>query len=93
LKKEVRQRRDQSWPEQKTRENNLTTAHGNPVRRPTKKTTNNMRNITCILTVATLCAAKVFATTPLGTAFTYQGKLNDSGVPANGIYDSGVRPA
>ena len=48
-----------------------------------------MKNITCILTVATLCAAKVFATTPLGTAFTYQGKLNDGGVPANGIYDLG----
>ena len=28
-----------------------------------------------------------FAQTPLGTAFTYQGRLNDGGSPANGVYD------
>src|SRR5438876_3433062 len=31
-----------------------------------------------------LCAAH---SAPLGTAFTYQGRLNDNGNPANGIYD------
>jgi len=25
--------------------------------------------------------------TPLGTAFTYQGRLSDGGAPASGIYD------
>jgi hypothetical protein len=35
---------------------------------------------------ATLCAASTLAA-PLGTAFTYQGRLTDNGQPANGSYD------
>jgi hypothetical protein len=38
------------------------------------------------LTVAALCAAEAFAA-PMGTAFTYQGRLNDGGQPANNLYD------
>lgn len=35
------------------------------------------------ITIATV----VYAGTPLGTAFTYQGRLKDGGSPANGTYD------
>jgi hypothetical protein len=34
-----------------------------------------------------LGAPSSFATLPLGTGFTYQGRLNDGGAPANGNYD------
>jgi len=34
-----------------------------------------------------LCLALPVAAAPLGTAFTYQGQLKDSGLPANAIYD------
>jgi hypothetical protein len=40
-----------------------------------------------LLTMAALCAIKTSAATPLGTGFTYQGRLNDAGAPANGNYD------
>ncbi len=46
-----------------------------------------------ILTIAVLalclvvCRAKVGAAAPMGTAFTYQGQLNDGGKPADGVYD------
>src|SRR5262245_39752127 len=39
------------------------------------------------LAVAMLCVASTVAVPPLGTAFTYQGRLNDGGQPANGNYD------
>ena len=45
-----------------------------------------MKHILLTLTLAALCAAKTFAA-PMGTAFTYQGRLNDGGAPANGSYD------
>jgi Kelch motif protein len=32
-------------------------------------------------------AAPAAAAPPVGTAFTYQGRLSDNGVPANGLYD------
>jgi hypothetical protein len=32
-------------------------------------------------------SAPVFAQTPLGTAFTYEGRLTEGGAPANGSYD------
>ncbi len=35
----------------------------------------------------TLCLAPPAAAATLGTAFTYQGQLKDSGQPANGLYD------
>jgi hypothetical protein len=38
---------------------------------------------TCIA----LLAAPAFAQAPLGTSFTYQGRLADAGNPANGLYD------
>src|SRR5262245_57432343 len=39
------------------------------------------------LAVATLCVANTLAVGPLGTAFTYQGRLTDGAQPANGNYD------
>jgi len=44
------------------------------------------KSILIPLTVAALCAAETFAA-PMGTAFTYQGRLNDGGQPANNLYD------
>ncbi len=43
------------------------------------------RTVLCGLAV--LLVAPVVAQTPLGTSFTYQGRLTDAGNPANGIYD------
>jgi len=40
-----------------------------------------------LLAALFLSAASVRAADPLGTAFTYQGRLNDGGTPANGNYD------
>lgn len=40
-----------------------------------------------LLTITSLCAIDAMATTVLGTGFTYQGRLNDGGTPANGTYD------
>src|SRR5262245_44762003 len=37
--------------------------------------------------VATLCVAQALAVAPLGPAFTYQGRVTDGAVPANGNYD------
>src|SRR5690349_15335049 len=45
-----------------------------------------MKNPLFALAAAVLCAAQTFAA-PIGTAFTYQGRLNDGGAPANNIYD------
>lgn len=45
-----------------------------------------MKNSLFALAVAALCAAETFAA-PMGAAFTYQGRLNDGGTPANNIYD------
>jgi hypothetical protein len=39
------------------------------------------------LAMAAFCATQAIAVGPLGTSFTYQGRLNDSGQPANGNYD------
>jgi N-acetylneuraminic acid mutarotase len=54
-----------------------------------KTTTSNertMKKILLAIIVAAFCAARTFAA-PLGTGFTYQGRLNDGGAPANGGYD------
>jgi hypothetical protein len=40
--------------------------------------------IACLLLTSLACVPRTFAQ---GTAFTYQGQLNDSGAPARGIYD------
>jgi hypothetical protein len=45
-----------------------------------------MKSYLISLTAVALCAAETFAA-PLGTGFTYQGRLNDGGLPANGAYD------
>jgi len=45
-----------------------------------------MKSLFVSLTVAALCAAETFAA-PMGTAFTYQGRLNDGGTPANNVCD------
>lgn len=51
----------------------------------------SMKNkfILTAITFAALWAITSSAIAPLGTAFTYQGKLNDGSAPANGIYDLG----
>ena len=48
----------------------------------------SIQNFVCAVgaTVAWTTVA-VWAATPMGTAFTYQGRLTDLGVPANGDYD------
>jgi hypothetical protein len=45
-----------------------------------------MRPIAYLLAACFACAASVSAE-PLGSAFTYQGQLQDAGAPANGNYD------
>jgi hypothetical protein len=44
-----------------------------------------MRYLSCVLATCLLCTAALAA--PLGSDFTYQGQLTDSGVPASGHYD------
>jgi hypothetical protein len=39
------------------------------------------------LLLLALCLANVAHAVPVGTVFTYQGKLEDNSVPANGLYD------
>ena len=39
------------------------------------------------LSVATFCVVNALAVAPLGSAFTYQGRLTDGAQPANGNYD------
>jgi trimeric autotransporter adhesin len=46
----------------------------------------NRRTLAAASAVLTL-AAVVAQASPMGTAFTYQGRLCDGGVPANGLYD------
>ena len=46
-----------------------------------------MRIAASLLLIGIFSAVVVIAQTPLGTAFTYQGRLIDSGNPANGQYD------
>ncbi len=43
-----------------------------------------LRFISCSITLLCAAASSVFAQ---GTAFTYQGRLNDGSAPASGIYD------
>ncbi len=45
------------------------------------------RTLRSTLAIATLLAALKAYSAPLGTGFTYQGRLNDGGKPANGTYD------
>ena len=45
-----------------------------------------MNKLLLTVTLATLCVARTFAA-PIGTGFTYQGRLNDGGQPATGKYD------
>ena len=46
-----------------------------------------MRIAASLLLIGIFSTGVVIAQTPLGTAFTYQGRLIDSGNPANGQYD------
>ncbi|MBI2926536.1 MAG: tail fiber domain-containing protein [Verrucomicrobia bacterium] len=43
--------------------------------------------VKAIGTVALLCTAHFLTAAPLGSAFTYHGRLSDGGFPANGSYD------
>ena len=45
------------------------------------------RIVASIIGVILVVATLVMAQTPVGTAFTYQGRLSDSGAPATGPYD------
>jgi hypothetical protein len=56
---------------------------GAPTESPLKK----IKSFACAAAVAALCTINAFATEPLGAGFTYQGRLNDGGAPANGNYD------
>lgn len=53
--------------------------------RVTKANQAAVRIAACAL--AALAAAEQLQAQPLGTAFTYQGRLNDAGAPANGAFD------
>jgi hypothetical protein len=46
----------------------------------------NAKGLNLLITALVLSAGKLIAE-PLGTAFTYQGQLNQSGSPANGLHD------
>ncbi|MFO1507583.1 MAG: hypothetical protein U1F23_11035 [Lysobacterales bacterium] len=46
-----------------------------------------MRVLSRLLACALLATISATQADPLGTAFTYQGQLNDGGAPANGSYD------
>jgi hypothetical protein len=50
-------------------------------------TTNIMRKIVCLLFCAIMAFCSVGTLFAQGTMFTYQGRLNDGGVAANGNYD------
>ena len=45
------------------------------------------KSLIASLAVATFCVANALAVAPIGTAFTYQGRLTDGAQPANGNYD------
>ncbi|MHC4721426.1 MAG: hypothetical protein ACYS6I_01830, partial [Planctomycetota bacterium] len=40
-----------------------------------------------VILVITVCMAGVGWAAPMGTAFTYQGRLTDANSPADGLYD------
>lgn len=44
-------------------------------------------SLPCLLLAGLLATALPLAAAPLGTAITYQGRLTDAGLPANGLYD------
>jgi len=46
-----------------------------------------MKTLHSFLLVLSLCFSAALSARAQGTAFTYQGRLNDNGNPANGIYD------
>jgi hypothetical protein len=61
---------------------------GAPTESPLRKTkAMKIKSMACAAAVAALCTINSFATEPLGAGFTYQGRLNDGGTPANGNYD------
>jgi hypothetical protein len=46
-----------------------------------------IRHMTRLFVLLSLLSSSVLTADPLGTAFTYQGRLTDGGQPANGSYD------
>ena len=46
-----------------------------------------MKSLLLCLLLAVLSAAPLYAQAPSPTAFSYQGRLNDAGLPATGSYD------
>ena len=51
------------------------------------RTLSPIRNMSLALCVTLLSTLAPQHSEAQGTAFTYQGRLNDNGAPANGIYD------
>jgi hypothetical protein len=63
---------------------------GAPTESPSRKIkAMKIKSFACATAVAALCTINTFATQPVGPGFTYQGRLNDGGAPANGTYDLG----
>src|SRR5436190_15674350 len=49
---------------------------------------NNVKKVTRVIVILACWRVSALVTAaPMGTAFTYQGKLNDGGGPATGLYD------
>jgi hypothetical protein len=51
------------------------------------RTTKIQSNLTLLLTALGILCGVNLGAAPVGSAFTYQGKLSDGGAPANGVYD------
>jgi hypothetical protein len=61
---------------------------GAPTESPRMKSRSmRIKAFTCAAMLAALGTVEIFATPPPSSAFTYQGRLNDGGAPANGNYD------
>jgi hypothetical protein len=67
------------------------TAHtfvcGHPEKPFAKNRIMKAKSLFASFVIASLCIAKTLAVPLLGSAFTYQGRLNDGGQPASGNYD------
>jgi len=61
---------------------------GAPTESPLGRTrTTRIKSFFCSVGLASFCGLNAFATAPAGPGFTYQGRLNDGGNPATGLYD------
>lgn len=66
----------------------IQTAEGAPGKRRVRRLARRApRHASWVVVLALLAVGLAHGATPMGTAFTYQGQLNDGGAPANGNYD------